>query len=123
LGACSQQLEALKKLRSTGEQIVKVHHVTVNDGGRAIVGTVQAEIVGAREKIEGQSDELTPHAAGAALLGHIEAYEAALPSRSGSGQDRVLPLQDRERAIAGRTGCAQSAGGRLSRPTRCRWRH
>src|SRR6185369_6645181 len=34
------QLEALKRYRTGGEQRVTVQHVTVNEGGRAIVGTV-----------------------------------------------------------------------------------
>jgi hypothetical protein len=34
------QMEALKRYRSAGEQIVRVERVTVNEGGRAIVGNV-----------------------------------------------------------------------------------
>ena len=34
------QLEALKKYRSTGQQTVKVEHVHVNEGGQAIIGTI-----------------------------------------------------------------------------------
>ena len=34
------QIEALKRYRSAGEQTVRVEHVTVNDGGQAIVGNV-----------------------------------------------------------------------------------
>jgi hypothetical protein len=34
------QLEALKRYRSDGEQTVRVEHVTVNEGGQAIVGNV-----------------------------------------------------------------------------------
>jgi hypothetical protein len=34
------QIEALKRYRSTGEQKVTVEHVTVNEGGKAIVGNV-----------------------------------------------------------------------------------
>jgi hypothetical protein len=34
------QVEALKRYRSMGEQTVRVEHVTVNDGGQAIVGNV-----------------------------------------------------------------------------------
>jgi hypothetical protein len=34
------QVEALKRYRSRGEQIVRVERVTVNDGGQAIVGNV-----------------------------------------------------------------------------------
>jgi hypothetical protein len=36
----ASQVEALKKYRSAGEQTIKVQHVTVNDGGQAIVGNV-----------------------------------------------------------------------------------
>jgi hypothetical protein len=34
------QMEKLKRYRTGGEQKVTVHHVTVNEGGQAIVGTV-----------------------------------------------------------------------------------
>ena len=34
------QVEALKRYRSRGEQIVRVERVTVNEGGQAIVGNV-----------------------------------------------------------------------------------
>ena len=34
------QLDALKRYRSTGEQSIRVQHVTVNEGGQAIVGNV-----------------------------------------------------------------------------------
>ena len=34
------QLESLKRYRTGGEQKVVVQHVNVNEGGQAIVGTV-----------------------------------------------------------------------------------
>ena len=34
------QVEMLKRYRSSGEQTVRVEHVTVNEGGQAIVGNV-----------------------------------------------------------------------------------
>lgn len=37
------QIEALKRYRSTGEQKVTVQHVTVNDGGQAVIGHVTTE--------------------------------------------------------------------------------
>ena len=37
----AMQMEALKRYRTGGEQKVTVHHVTVNEGGQAIVGTVE----------------------------------------------------------------------------------
>ena len=36
----ANQLEALKRYRSAGSQTVRVEHVTVNEGGQAIVGNV-----------------------------------------------------------------------------------
>jgi hypothetical protein len=36
----AMQMEALKRYRSGGEQKVTVHHVSVNEGGQAIVGNV-----------------------------------------------------------------------------------
>jgi hypothetical protein len=35
------QVEALKRYRTGGEQKVTVQHVTVNEGGQAIVGNVR----------------------------------------------------------------------------------
>jgi hypothetical protein len=40
------QMDALKRYRSTGEQRVTVQHVTVNDGGQAIVGAVAGRPAG-----------------------------------------------------------------------------
>ena len=42
------QVEALKRYRTGGEQKVTVQHVTVNEGGQAIVGSVSPQ-VGGRE--------------------------------------------------------------------------
>jgi hypothetical protein len=36
----TSQIEALKRYRSTGEQKVTVQHVTVNEGGQAVIGQV-----------------------------------------------------------------------------------
>jgi hypothetical protein len=36
----ASQVEALKRYRSAGNQTVRVEHVTVNEGGQAIVGNV-----------------------------------------------------------------------------------
>jgi hypothetical protein len=38
------QVEALKRYRTGGEQKVTVQHVTVNEGGRAIVGSVSPQV-------------------------------------------------------------------------------
>ena len=43
-------MEALKRYRTTGEQKVTVQHVTVNDGGQAVVGTVTTGGRGGEEK-------------------------------------------------------------------------
>ena len=44
------QVEALKRYRTGGEQKVTVEHVTVNDGGQAIVGNVTPGGRGAPKK-------------------------------------------------------------------------
>ena len=49
------QVEALKRYRSAGEQTIKVQHVTVNDGGQAIVGNV-SQGAGVSPKPEDQPD-------------------------------------------------------------------
>jgi hypothetical protein len=42
LKAFATQMEALRRLRNGGSQFVRVEHVHVNEGGRAIVGNVSA---------------------------------------------------------------------------------
>src|ERR1700746_2313783 len=49
------QVEALKRYRSGGEQTVRVEHVTVNEGGKAIVGTVTHGGRGSSQKSEPSS--------------------------------------------------------------------
>jgi len=46
----SVQVETLKRYRSTGEQKVVVEHVSVNEGGKAIVGNVAHGGAGGSEK-------------------------------------------------------------------------
>jgi hypothetical protein len=46
------QVETLKRYRSSGEQTVRVEHVTVNSGGQAVVGNVSHTPVGVSEKKE-----------------------------------------------------------------------
>jgi hypothetical protein len=45
------QVEALKRYRSNGEQRFTVEHVTVNEGGKAIVGNVAHGGAGSSEKL------------------------------------------------------------------------
>jgi hypothetical protein len=49
------QVEALKRYRTGGEQTVRVEHVTVNEGGQAIVGNVSHGGWGPPEKMEASS--------------------------------------------------------------------
>jgi hypothetical protein len=68
------QVEALQRLRGKGQQTVRVEHVTVKDGGQAIVGTVTGG-TGRKEKSEEQPDakQLT-HAPGETLPSDIQAH-------------------------------------------------
>ena len=40
LRAYTTQVESLRRLRNGGSQFVRVEHVHVNDGGRAVIGAV-----------------------------------------------------------------------------------
>ena len=39
--AYAMQLEVLRRLRTGGQQVVRVEHVHINDGGRAVIGNVK----------------------------------------------------------------------------------
>jgi hypothetical protein len=41
--AYATHVEVLRRLRHGGQQVVRVEHVHVNDGGQAIVGNVKKE--------------------------------------------------------------------------------
>ena len=93
------QIEALKKYRSTGEQSIRVQHVTVNDGGQAIVGTVQTG-GGGTHKTGGQPHEPSQCSQfGPAMLGHVETLTATLPGPGGQGLECV-PLPRRPQRSA-----------------------
>ncbi len=49
------QVEALKRYRSSGDQTMRVEHVTVNEGGQAIVGNVTGMGRGGSEKARSSS--------------------------------------------------------------------
>jgi hypothetical protein len=69
------QLEALKRYRSTGEQKMTVEHqhVTVNEGGQAIVGNVNTGGGSARKNGDQPHGPSIAHAPGKTLPSHIEA--------------------------------------------------
>jgi hypothetical protein len=81
------QVEALKRYRSAGEQVIKVQHVTVNEGGQAIVGNVGTR-GGAHVGSQEQLHQEQPHADGAVLRGeHPE--RRALPNLANA--QRTVP--------------------------------
>ena len=74
------QVEALKKYRSAGEQTIKVQHVTVNEGGQAIVGNVNQ---GGGDTANNGDQPHEPCAAaecGPALLSHEQTVPAQMSS-------------------------------------------
>ncbi len=83
------QLEALKKYRSTGEQSIRVQHVTVNEGGQAIVGNVRTGGGGTHETGGQPHEPCGSDECGPAMLGHIEAVRMPLPGAGSEGLDRV----------------------------------
>jgi hypothetical protein len=96
------QVEALKKYRSAGEQTIKVQYVTVNDGGRAIVGNVK-QGGGGTEKNGGQPHG--PSAAdehGPALLSHEQTLSTEMPSAGSSRLVGVSVSRSERRGAKGR---------------------
>lgn len=96
------QFETLKKLRSTGEQVVHVQyqHVTVNDGGQAIVAGKMTPGGGGGKKGTGQPHEpSTGSQRGPAMLSKIKTQQASMP---GPGGPRVecVPVSRRTRRRA-----------------------
>lgn len=69
------QLEALKRYRSGGEQKVTVQHVTVSDGGQAIVGNVTTPTGAAPGNAKAAPLALTP--SGEAPLPMLDVTQAA----------------------------------------------
>ena len=96
----TMQTEALAKLRRKGEQIVK--HVHVNDGGQAIVGTVnnyggEQSRGGARNENLGQPHAaVLEHAPGLPMWGS-DAAGATVQVASGSGEEAVQNARRRGR--------------------------
>ena len=83
------QLEALRRYRTGGEQKVTVHHVTVNEGGRAIVGTVSTAAggVGHDGKSAGQ-----PCISPAGLAHDTAAGTVLPPLRSTYSKQEAVPV-------------------------------
>ena len=85
----STQVETLKKYRSDGQQTIKVQHVTVKEGGQAIVGNVQTG-GGVPAKNERHPHEPSIGSERSApMLGYVEAIGQALPSTGLDGLERV----------------------------------
>jgi hypothetical protein len=101
------QVETLKKHRSTGEQTVRVQHVTVNDGGQAIVADKVVAGGGGISKKETQPHEPkatgqgSPHEWRPALHGQIEAVGTPMPS-SGTERAQSVPVPRSTRRGANR---------------------
>lgn len=85
------QVETLKKYRSTGEQSIKVQHVTVADGGQAVIGNVQTG-GGVSSRNGGQPHEpCRPYEQSPPLLGNQQAHRGTMPCSSHERVDS-LPL-------------------------------
>lgn len=109
------QVETLKKYRSTGEQNIRVQHVTVNEGGKAIVGNVRAGGGGTFEN-EGQSHEPSKSPGisecSAALLGYVETLPETVPGPGREGQES-MPLSRGTRRGSKREGQRRMEARRL----------
>jgi hypothetical protein len=96
------QVSALKEYRSKGEQKMTVQHVHVAEGGRAIVGNVNAPAHGggAHEKTGVQPRALA-YAPGVEMPRQIETERATVPSPGGSGVSGMPNAWGRRRGSPG----------------------
>jgi hypothetical protein len=85
----ASQVEALKKYRSGGEQTIKVQHVTVNEGGQAIVGNVSQGGGGSSENGGQPHEPCAANERSPALLGHEQTVPFQVPSSGGARLDSV----------------------------------
>ena len=85
------QVEALKKYRSAGEQTIKVQHVTVNEGGQAIVGNVSQGGGGSANNGDQPHEPYAAVECGPALLSHEQALPTEMPS-AGSPRLEGVPV-------------------------------
>lgn len=104
------QIEALKRYRSAGAQTIKVQHVTVNEGGQAIVGNVgqgvrDGEKSGGQPLVPSRTDERGP-----ALLGNEQALPTPMPGAGGPGWTVCLFHRARGGAPRGEANCAWKHG-------------
>jgi hypothetical protein len=102
------QVDALKRYRSTGEQSIKVQHVTVNDGGQAIVGNVASPGGGASTQKGGLPHGLgaleassPAYASGTPMQSKGEALAPALPSAGSEGLERMPVPRGTRRSAEG----------------------
>ena len=111
------QLEALKRYRTGGEQKVTVQHVSVSEGGQAIVGNVtQAAREPAPEKTAKSVPALTDaQQIPMTIIGEPERAPAAVPAQSKRWRAiiHVIPVRCcRACAVGPKRGRARPAGRR-----------
>ncbi|MBK8817334.1 MAG: hypothetical protein IPN42_18350 [Methylococcaceae bacterium] len=75
------QIEALKRYRSNGEQKMTVQHVTVNEGGQAVIGDVSGAGVNKTED-KPHAKQIT-HAPSETLSRQLEAVGETVSSSGG----------------------------------------
>jgi hypothetical protein len=93
------QVEALKKHRSSGEQNIRVQHVTVNEGGQAIVGSVNGGGGGRQETSIQPHGRIADSERSAPMPGNRQTLPATLQGASSEGLDS-LPMSRSQRRRA-----------------------
>ncbi|MEQ1560410.1 MAG: hypothetical protein ABL933_15925 [Methyloglobulus sp.] len=76
------QVEAIKRYRSTNEQKITVQHINVNEGGQAVIGTIER---GGTQKPEESHVKRLADAPSQALPCNVETNKITLPSGGGQG--------------------------------------
>ena len=110
------QMEALRKYRTGGEQNVTVKHVTVNEGGQAIVGNVEHSPGGGRSKknraTTPRTGRIRSSSARVARQPRSARISGAGPQRSRVGRFAAFTALAAAGRKAGKTACTSTGSTR-----------
>lgn len=107
------QVEALKRYRSKGEQVVRVERVYVGPGGQAVVGNINRAPGGPPSRNREQIHEIETHAPtlpppdGAAVPIDIAQDKAAMRKRGGARQNQMPLSRRQKRRTERKSECVQ----------------
>ena len=112
------QMEVLRRLRSGGQQTVRVEHVHVNDGGQAVIGNVKEDAKVLEEERIGAELPTVERPFRTSTRGFHQKCHGCLYAKATSGANSVMcaELQQRTRSTTEEICCLQAIQNAIQRP-------